>query len=746
MSAEVLQSLQSWWQDYVWSLKLEDIAAGKVIKMFDARLTVLRGADKRLSGLYVRRTYGPLFEAITSRATEANGDWICHLNGNSGVGKSAFLWYFIIRAAILLRDSELRILYESAGFIWEFRGNTVHVAKRDEVSLGTFINAPWHLINQKVPTDGALGRVLLVAASPAAENVKAAKADRKKTVMYMYPWEEDEYTALVGLWRVHYQNVEAEMKTIQASLRKLEEWAKVTYQFGESMVEYSTSCADLAAVPILNERVQRMLREDVKEQGRPARELAFQLQVLIETLEKQVQAGFQRVEAAPEYYKWFGGVVRKLWSGDTPSLNQGGFLKKVQKSLNNTNLLRLLGSTRGKSRGEDISWRLLHFKPAKSSSFQDYYLDFCSVKVQAQFTLALTSMKPKDLELFMWTALPEDGVLQGLVFQELSTAYVLRGATLVMPLELIPLLRYYEGDLKAALLEAGADAIHYVWRPVIQNNGAVDYTILPRTLAQPTLAACHPVAAEALQTHISALRAWNDIYGGTSKPEEFVLCFFLAKSNYDEFGFQSYRDKSRRVTKQAVKGIRQCKVLLRYTVPAPCAKEMVIPKGVEIVDDIEQCKFDGEVCETNFFDPGEDLRRDEEYCNFLTSSISHSSIACGTSCEYATCFQSLISICLCHVMDSQRLQTIFGWSGFDGNRSFFRARNVPERDGKDRKIRWDRLNQIVSSPKTTLIFSPTKSSKDTKVATPTPKDPKKKYLCCGPEQTFPKDVRVALLD
>ncbi|EFJ08341.1 hypothetical protein SELMODRAFT_429114 [Selaginella moellendorffii] len=38
---------------------------------------------------------------------------------------------------------------------------------------------------------------------------------------------------------------------------------------------------------------------------------------------------------------------------------------------------------------------------------------------------------------------------------------------------------------------ASADAIHYAWRPVIKNNGAVDYTILPRTLAQPTLAACH---------------------------------------------------------------------------------------------------------------------------------------------------------------------------------------------------------------------------------------------------------------
>ncbi|EFJ16213.1 hypothetical protein SELMODRAFT_421855 [Selaginella moellendorffii] len=137
------------------------------------------------------------------------------------------------------------------------------------------------------------------------------------------------------------------------------------------------------------------------------------------------------------------------------------------------------------------------------------------------------------------------------------------------------LLRYYEGDLKAALLEAGADAIQYVWRPLIKNDGAVGYTILPRTLAQPTIAPRHPVSAEALKTHISALRAWNDIYGGTSKPDEFVLCFFLAESNYDGF-----RATATSPTKQAVKGIRQCKVLLRY---------------------------DGEVCKPNYFDPVEDV-------------------------------------------------------------------------------------------------------------------------------------------
>ncbi|EFJ17680.1 hypothetical protein SELMODRAFT_420546 [Selaginella moellendorffii] len=174
------------------------------------------------------------------------------------------------------------------------------------------------------------------------------------------------------------------------------------------------------------------------------------------------------------------------------------------------------------------------------------------------------------------------------------------------------LLRYYEGDLKAALLEAGADVIQYVWRPLIKNDGAVDYTILPRTLAQPTIAPRHPVSAEALKTHLSALRAWNDIYGGTSKPDEFVLCFFLAESNYGGFGFQSYRDKSRRVAKQAVKGIRQCKVLLRYTAPVPCAEEMEIPKGVEMVNDIEGCKFDGEVCKPNYFDPVEAVLRYEE--------------------------------------------------------------------------------------------------------------------------------------
>ncbi|EFJ30159.1 hypothetical protein SELMODRAFT_409847 [Selaginella moellendorffii] len=146
-------------------------------------------------------------------------------------------------------------------------------------------------------------------------------------------------------------------------------------------------------------------------------------------------------------------------------------------------------------------------KPAKSSSFLDYYLNFCSVKVQAQFTL----MEPIDLEHFMQTE--------------------------------------YE------------DA---------------------RTLAQPTLAARHPVAA------------WNNIYAGTSKPHEFVLCFLLVESKYDQFGFQSYRNKSHMV------------LLVQSVAAVQCSRsvseEVKIPKGVEIVNDIEQ---NGEVCETNFFDPGE---------------------------------------------------------------------------------------------------------------------------------------------
>ncbi|EFJ06056.1 hypothetical protein SELMODRAFT_431034 [Selaginella moellendorffii] len=251
-SPKVLQSLQSWWQDYVWSLKLEDIAAGKVI-----RCKPLLGAHKRFPGLYVRRMYDSLFAEICSESGYANGDWLCHLNGNSGVGKLAFLWYFIIRGAIELRDTdideELLILYESAGFIWEFKGNTLHVAKRDNVTLDTWCS-------------------VLVAASPAAENVKAAKADWKKTVMYMYPWEEDEYAGLVELWKIHYQNLKAEIETLRASLRSLERWANVKYKFGDTMVQISSGSADLVQLPILKESVQQMLREDVKEQGRPARQ------------------------------------------------------------------------------------------------------------------------------------------------------------------------------------------------------------------------------------------------------------------------------------------------------------------------------------------------------------------------------------------------------------------------------------------------------------------------------------------
>ncbi|XP_024529702.1 receptor-like protein kinase 2 [Selaginella moellendorffii] len=128
----------------------------------------------------------------------------------------------------------------------------------------------------------------------------------------------------------------------------------------------------------------------------------------------------------------------------------------------------------------------------------NYYLNFCSVKVQAQFTL----MEPIDLEHFM------------------QTEYE--------PLEPRPrLLRYYKGDLKIVLLE----------------ENEAELPLDARTLAQPTLAARHPVAA------------WNNIYAGTSKPHEFVLLV------------------------QSVAAV-QCS--------RSVSEEVKIPKGVEIVNDIEQ--------------------------------------------------------------------------------------------------------------------------------------------------------------
>ncbi|EFJ30164.1 hypothetical protein SELMODRAFT_409856 [Selaginella moellendorffii] len=118
---------------------------------------------------------------------------------------------------------------------------------------------------------------------------------------------------------------------------------------------------------------------------------------------------------------------------------------------------------------------------------------------------------------------------------------------------------------------ASADAIHYAWRPVIKNNAAVDYTILPRTLVQPTIAAHHPVVA------------WNNIYAGTSKPHEFVLCFLLVESNYDQFGFQATAT-SPVLLVQSVAAV-QCSCSM--------SEEVKIPKGVEIVNDIER---NGEYC------------------------------------------------------------------------------------------------------------------------------------------------------
>ncbi|EFJ14927.1 hypothetical protein SELMODRAFT_423205 [Selaginella moellendorffii] len=123
--------------------------------------------------LYVREVFDALYQDIVETLAIEDCS-LCLLNGNSGVGKSAFLWYFIIRTGIDKPGS--LILYESETFIWEFRGRSLKlIAKHDyPLHLIASPSVDYHLIDQKISSGRTLGAQALLAGSPDESNTKIA--------------------------------------------------------------------------------------------------------------------------------------------------------------------------------------------------------------------------------------------------------------------------------------------------------------------------------------------------------------------------------------------------------------------------------------------------------------------------------------------------------------------------------------------------------------------------------------------
>ncbi|XP_024529128.1 uncharacterized protein LOC9650132 [Selaginella moellendorffii] len=208
-------------------------------------------------------------------------------------------------------------------------------------------------------------------------------------------------------------------------------------------------------------------------------------------------------------------------------------------------------------------------------------------------TKTLVRTKQEDFRTLVQSTDPELGALRGYVFEQEVVWLVLESNFAAVTLECarcpLPVpslwncqscegetihesigtgrlrLRYYNGDLKTALLAAGRNAKDFVWRPINKSNAAFDFAIPPRVLGQATVASEHPVPREAVEEGVAALDAWNNEYNKDlmdPRQREYILAFYLARGNFERFGYQSYRDKHRHVCNKAVKGIIQVKILI----------------------------------------------------------------------------------------------------------------------------------------------------------------------------------------
>ncbi|EFJ30729.1 hypothetical protein SELMODRAFT_409321 [Selaginella moellendorffii] len=222
-------ALSAWWGG-VLNQQPEVYAAGKFIDLsVPAEYGTLRG-PRGITRLYVRKDFDDLYSAIEAAVSM---DWLGCLNGNPGVGKSAFLWYFLIRFGIemTIENTSFVVVYQSADFIWEFTSEgQVSIHEKTEYPLSRLQQCVVHLIDQKIESGDPLGKRILVAASPGRRNIKSAKPIGVKSKFFVHPWDKDEFEALLGLWKLESKEMREEadrlLKTSEPSDRRWKMYSK----------------------------------------------------------------------------------------------------------------------------------------------------------------------------------------------------------------------------------------------------------------------------------------------------------------------------------------------------------------------------------------------------------------------------------------------------------------------------------------------------------------------------------------
>ncbi|EFJ09189.1 hypothetical protein SELMODRAFT_428297 [Selaginella moellendorffii] len=520
------------------------------------------------------------------------------------------------------------LVYQSGNYVWSFDSNgEVELTPKSQFQATSLRPAKWHLINHKIEPSDALGKRVLVAASPDPANVKNAYPDRHLAIVYLYPWDRDEFDALVKLWEEEASQLEK--RASQLEMQQSCELQGCSLEETDNMMEDELKNTYEVQEREGDDADDKMIAENLREEARLIR---------------------IRVGVADTYYKWFGGVPRKLWQIEPRLLTDIELERFVDTALFKTDVRAIAAG----AESDDISWMLLHLKRPQAAGYK-YLIDFASPKIKYKFTSSIPTANRHDLIVLLDSTDPGLGALGGFLFEQDVVAKVLQSpisAVLMVDdkhctkcnsrmdcgegpvnwiacgvckkwyhylcvLETAPVplkwrcascegkpgdevltttrrlrLRYYRGDLKEALFNAGAHAVNYVWRPLRKKNGSYDFAILPGTLGQATTAKYHPVPFEAIKGGLAALEAWNKEYNKEAYPERFLLSFFLSRDNYPDFGYQSYRNKQHRVSNKGVRGIMQAKVLIQTLGDEQSQLCADIPEPEDSVEKLDELAFE----------------------------------------------------------------------------------------------------------------------------------------------------------
>ncbi|EFJ08298.1 hypothetical protein SELMODRAFT_429045 [Selaginella moellendorffii] len=551
-----------WWGGIV-GKTADWYAAGAVIELPKACVSL---AAMSSHILFVRDVFDALYKEIVSELVTREFA-LCHLNGNSGVGKSAFLWYFIIRTGI--DNPESILLYETGVWVWEFRGSgDLRVVPKKKYPFDV-IQSPavtFHLIDQRVYPDRPIGNRALVAASPDDTNTKDIRKVRLTYTFYLPPWDRGEFGLLLAVWNSAANKMtgndanDVRLKVKAADLvfawyggipRHV--WDQEVRNLTEKYF-HSDVMKCLANTKLKNLSL-------ILQSSHNAKDISWRLFHFNVT----PGTGFREFQ-----YTFCSEKVANLYAGYLCRTD----VDKIRSFLEASQPFSEYSALRGfvfeqYVIGQALSQQIMVMPMVdtahcqRCSQTEDPSADVTVSWIQCGTCLRWYHTRCVDVQFkfqFKYECANRQGEPKALVASPSGPGLVLR---------------YYEGDLEDTLVAAGEDAIKYMWRPLRKNNAVFDFVLLPRTLGQVTVACTdHKPVLEATIKAQQALKAWRELFYNSGHPDndETLLVFFLPPDSYRGFKFQKYRS-SRKVSQKAIRGIVQCKVAVPVS-GSPYVEEM----------------------------------------------------------------------------------------------------------------------------------------------------------------------------